>query len=246
MHDPTTTAHQIKIFSYRLLTIWHKDPERRRGRICHRSDDTCGWFSPNPTESEYEAVRKLARGQYSQIFKRQVREAEGASYAYVCNVPTVLEAVYWSWRAVSRFKKYSAKRVMWQYGHELPLSELNHIISLASNPVDNLKVKFSSIKNEDDFVSFFMCVYNAYMRHHRPWYRHPSWHVHHWSFQFHPWQDLKRRFWDKCCKCNKRGFKKEHGGACGNWSGTALWHSSCEGVSHAQACQTAQVQKEAA
>jgi hypothetical protein len=257
MHDPSTQAFQIKYpwkrrpsqfwpNGYRdtFITIWHRDPEISRGRICRRRDDTCGWFSPNPSEKEYEAVRKLAKEQYRQIFERQVREAEGADYAYVCNEPTILEAVYWSWRAIKRFKKYSPKRVMWQYAYGVSQREFEEIFCLASNPVDNLKHLFRGVKDEAGFISFFFCVYNAYARHSRPWYRHPRWHVHHWRIQFHPWQNIRRRFWDKCCRCGKRGFKPEHGGACGNWSGTELWHSSCDGINRAQVGAAAQ--KEAA
>jgi len=54
-----------------------------------------------------------------------------------------------------------------------------------------------------------------------PW----RWHFWHWRFQFHPWQQLKRRWWDKCCVCGKRGFS---GSAIGNWDGNRIWHSTCD------------------
>lgn len=243
MYDPCTVAHEIKYpwkkwgegrtewernFRDTFITIWHVDPEKREGKVCRRYDDTCGWSAPNPTQAEYDAIRKLAQEQYRQIFERQAREAEGASYARLCNVPTIFDAIYWSWRAIKRYKKYSPARVMWQYGYGLTAGEFEQIISLASNPVDSLKYCFADIKDEDGFISLFMSVYRAYSRHHRPWYKHPRWHFWHWRIQLHPWQNLKRRFWTKCCKCGKRGFKR-HQQAIGNWSGTEIWHSTCDG-----------------
>lgn len=63
------------------------------------------------------------------------------------------------------------------------------------------------------------------MRKLRPWYKHPRWHIRHWRIKFHPFQNLKRRYWDKCCICGKRGFK---GAAYGDWDGTKLWHEECD------------------
>lgn len=61
----------------------------------------------------------------------------------------------------------------------------------------------------------------------RSWWRHPRWHVWHWKIQLHPWQDLKRRFWDKCCRCGRRGFRPGES-AIGTWSGDQIWHSGCD------------------
>lgn len=61
----------------------------------------------------------------------------------------------------------------------------------------------------------------------RTWWKHPRWHFWHWSLQFHPWQNLKRRWWDKCCVCGKRGFPPGVS-ACGNWTGDKIWHSTCD------------------
>lgn len=58
-----------------------------------------------------------------------------------------------------------------------------------------------------------------------PCYRHPRWHIRHWKIQFHPIQNLKRRYWDKCCVCGKRGFKSS---AIGDWNGTKIWHQECD------------------
>jgi hypothetical protein len=68
-------------------------------------------------------------------------------------------------------------------------------------------------------------IYRCWKRYHRKWYQHPKWHIKHWSIQFHPLQRIKRRYWDKCSVCGKRGFK---GSAMGDWNGTKLWHEECD------------------
>lgn len=60
----------------------------------------------------------------------------------------------------------------------------------------------------------------------RWWFQHPRWHVWHWSLQFHLWQDVKRRYWDKCYVCGKRGFPKGVS-AIGHWGDKRIAHSNC-------------------
>lgn len=236
MYDTTTQAFDIKWpvsqgtgrYKYRpsLLTIWHKDPEKRRGRVCRRGDDTCGWSTPNPTVKEWEDVKKLAKDQYSTIFEKQKALKEGASYASIRNEPEIFDAIYWAWRAIKRYYHYKPNAVVWQYQPNISHKEFIAMFDLATCPVDNLKHTFESIKNEDDFESFFLAVYRNYLRFHRPWYKHPKWHFWHWSLQFHPWQAFRRRYFDKCCKCGKRGFPKGVS-AMGDWEGTRIWHDYC-------------------
>jgi hypothetical protein len=241
MHDPCTVAFEIRYpwkkygrsgrndfeRNYRdsFITIWHRDPEKRSGMLGCRRDDTCGWTYPGYTAADGERVKKLAKEQYRNIFEKQVRTKENASYAYVCYEPNAYDAIYWSWRAL----KY-ADRKGWQYGdRKLALSaqELQEIYHLAADPVDNLRSTVSTISDEESFQNFFFSVYRVYRRFHRPWYKHPRWHFWHWSIQLHPLQNLKRRFWLKCSRCGKRGFKDT---PIGNWSGTERWHSTCSDV----------------
>ena len=67
-------------------------------------------------------------------------------------------------------------------------------------------------------------VYTDILRKIRPWYKHPRWHIHHWKIQFHPFEKIKRRYFDKCSICGKRGFK---GAAYSNWNGDKIWHEEC-------------------
>jgi hypothetical protein len=123
-------------------------------------------------------------------------------------------------------KKFN--KVAWQYGKGLSNKELNYIYELATNPVDNFQ--HHKCNDERQFREMIYLIYRCWKRFHRKWYQHPKWHIHHWSIQFHPLQNIKRRYWDKCCKCGKRGFKSS---AMGNWHGTKIWHQECDDTAKA-------------
>lgn len=230
MHDPMTVAHEIYLgrkkkanghYRSPLITIWHVDPEKRV--LGCKDDDRCGWFAPGYTEEDAEKIKKLASRQYKELFARKIAIAENKDYASICYNQDVYGAVYWSWRALKA--AYGKKR--WQYGKSLTVKELNEIYSLATCPVDN--VQHYKINSGDDFENFFFVVWRVFRRFYRPWYRHPRWHIHHWKIQIHPWQQFKRRYFDKCCVCGKRGFKSS---AYSDWDGTKLWHQECDKLTH--------------
>jgi hypothetical protein len=230
MHDPMTVAHEIYLGKKKknnghylspFITIWHVDPERRV--LGCKDDDSCGWFAPGYTEKEAEIMKKLAKDQYKVLFARKVAIAENKDYASVCYNQDAYGAVYWSWRALKA--AYGKKK--WQYGNPLTLKELDEIYSLATCPVDN--VQHYKINNENDFQNFFFVVWRVFRRFYRPWYQHPHWHFRHWKIQFHPWQNFKRRHFDKCCICGKRGFKSS---AMADWDGTKIWHQECDKLTH--------------
>ena len=215
MHDPSTLAFSIRspfrrapdnLFKsgYRppFIDIWHEDPLKFEGKCGGRDDDSCGWHSPLLTVAERAAVEKLAKQQYSQIFEKQVRAREGASYAHICFEPTAYDAVYWSWRAIK-----AHGRVGWQWGDKhsfLTSGELEQIYLLSANPVDNFRRTVATIGSEEDFISFFMLVHRAYRGYSRPWYKHPRWHFWHWRLQIHPWQQFRRWAFSRCAGCGKR------------------------------------------
>jgi hypothetical protein len=220
MHDPMTVAFTIKYpwrkypgstrkweSQYRapFITIWHVDPEDDRGMCVRRRDDTCGWFTPPYTTADRASMKELSDQQYREIFSKQVAEREKKSYAYVCYVPDCYDAIFWSWRAIKWWHvNRKRQRVGWMYGEGrrfLTDEERDYVYSLSANPVDNLQMTFKSVKDESTFWDLFHCVYTAYIRHHRPWYRHPRWHVWHWRIQVHPWQDFRR--WWKGDKTNE-------------------------------------------
>jgi len=231
MHDPKTVAFEIYLGSkkkknghYRspLITIWHNDPET------DGSDDSCGWTFPKITKDEKDWLHKVAKDQYCQLFSRTVALIENDPYAYICYNQDTYGVIYWMWRHFNR----TINKAVWQYGKPLENKELQYVYQLATDPVDNFQ--HNQINNVKDFEEFIYLVYRCWKRYKRKWYQHPRWHIHHWSIQFHPLQSIKRRYWDKCCKCGKRGFKSS---AIGDWNGTRLWHQECDdtmkiGVNH--------------
>jgi hypothetical protein len=255
MHDPSTVAFEIKSpfrdrpskmwpkgYRNMLVTIWHEDPLKFEGKWGCRSDDSCGWFNPPMTVADNETIKKLAKEQYGQIFEKQVRTAEGASYAHICNEPDCVEAVYWAWRAIKhKFKP----RGLWQWGCRLSAGEVVAIYDLATCPNDNLKHTFRSVRDADSFYTFFHLVYRAYTRHHRPWYRHPRWHFWHWRFQIHAWQKFRRWAFSRCAGCGK-GFSYGYSPTSFSWdSKRPGWFRSEEGIYHSEcAGMTAHLHRE--
>lgn len=222
MHDPMTVAHEIYLGSkkkknghYRnsFITIWHVDPET------DGTDDSCGFSRPKISADEREMLRKIAIDQFGQLFARKVALKEEKSYAYICYNQDIYGCIYWMWRHFNRI----TNKAVWQYGNHLTNKECQYVYQLAYNPVDNFQSH--KINTIEEFEEFLFLIYRAYKAYKRPWYKHPRWHVHHWHIQFRPWQRLKRRYWDKCCVCGKRGFK---GGAMSDWDGTRIWHDHCD------------------
>lgn len=246
MHDPSTVCFDIKYpwrrwgsksehwpkgYRETFLTIWHEDPLNFEGKCCVRDDDSCGWSSPPMTEAELEQAKGWAKYEYGTIFAKQRAQAEGASYTYICHDATCHEAIYWIWRYIKHEK---TKGKGWKFidrRNALTAAEIEHIFNLASNPIDSLKQVHAEVKDQKTFWRLFLCVYHAYQRHNRPWYRHPRWHVHHWRLQFHAFQKLRKFLFDRCDECGKRFGWNEH--PTSNWNGDKLWHSECH---HRVAC----------
>lgn len=232
MHDPSTVAFTIRypwaksvsIFKdsskhrYReaIITIWHEDPMDFTGKVGGRSDDSCGWHTPHMRKDELERWKRHAEYQYGEIFGRTKAIAEGKDYARVCyDAPDCYTAVYWIWRAIKHEHRKNSwwYGQPWQYGNRPSAGELEAIMNLATNPVDNVQFAFtreakrpigSRDSTGDDFWSFYSAVHRAYRRHHRPWWQHPRWHVHHWRIQFHPWQTFRRWAFSRCAGCGGR------------------------------------------
>ena len=238
MYDPSTVAHEIKYpwrgpkskfwpegYRSSFITIWHEDPQKDAHAKGTRGDDTCGWFHPPTTPEDREAVRALGKGEYSTIWGRQAAEADGKDYAYVCFVPSAYDAIYWTWRSIKH--ELRGRKPGWKFGEGrryLSQSELDEIYMLASNPIDNLRLRFEEVDGPEKAADFFGVVHRCYARHHRPWWRHPRWHVHHWRFQIHPLQQLRRVLFDRCDGCG-RGFAWGYSPTSNGHD--KLWHNEC-------------------
>lgn len=214
MHDPMTVAFDIKRpwrsapsqFSpkgYRptWITIWHVDPERDAGKRGTRADDTCGWFRPPTAPEERARMHKLGEHQYSTIFEKLAAVQNGKDYARVCFEPTPYDVIYWAWRSI---KHEHRPRGPWQYGCRLTRGELEKIYSLSASPIDNFRLTIAGIDSAEKCGDLFVSLYKLYLRHHRPWYREPRWHLWHWRVQIHPWQALRRWLLSRCAHCGKR------------------------------------------
>lgn len=245
MHDPMTVAFDIKSpirgrrskfwpkgYRNTLVTIWHVDPQDRRGMVARRMDDTCGWFVPPYTPEARDRILTLGRVEYRTIFGKQHAIAEKADYASVCYVPSSYDAIYWTWRAI---KHAEAKADGWKYGKSLNLKELDCIYDLDANPIDNLRLSVARVNDAETCAEFFLMVYNCFLRFNRPWYKHPRWHLWHWRIQIHPWQTLRRWLLSRCAVCGKR-FTWGYSPMSGSWDSVppkflrgevGVYHSEC-------------------
>lgn len=258
MHDPSTVAHEIRYpwrkyrrkgksdwerkYRAAFITIWHVDPENGKGKCGVRSDDTCGWANPSWSLEDDERIRKLGRSEYSTIFGKQHAVAEKKDYAYVCYEPSVYDAIYWAWRSIKHQKR---KGTGWKYGKPLTAAELDYIYSLASNPVDNLRMTVAGVKDAETCASLFITIYRCYLRFNRAWYRHPRWHFWHWKIQVHPWQQFRRWALTRCEGCGKR-FRYGESPTSHSWHSErpkllrgerGLYHSQCSSMTVKLQCE---------
>lgn len=226
MHDPMTVAFEIylgkkqkKNGKYRnpLITIWHNDPES------DGTDDSCGWFI-RARHGDQDVFKEI-KEEFAYNFKHNYWfDKEGSQiFSTIGTLMLMYRCAGWI-----HFKRNRKKL------DNFIRKYCSDIINFAENPTDcggdDITAKFykstnSNLLSEDRFNGFAGMIYSDILRKERKWYQHPRWHIHHWSIQFHPLQHLKRRWWDKCSICGKRGFKT---GAMSDWYGTKLWHQECD------------------
>jgi hypothetical protein len=231
MHDPLTVAFEIRYpwkkygkrgrtefeRNYResFITIWHKDPER------DGSDDSCGWFkrARHGSPEVLATIRKSFEfdwdASYGGWFGSDGRPNFSSSAIALGMFRRAAHDHFEDWGKTDRFMR----------------RRLYDILLFAENPTDSLHDfiigKHGFPDRERRISAAASMVYGCILRWSLPWWRHPRWHVHHWRLQIHPWQTLRRRFWDKCSRCGKRGFPKGVS-AMGDWSGTRIWHDTCD------------------
>lgn len=225
MHDPMTVAHEIKLpWKWRghrptILTIWHVDPEK------DGSDDSCGWFM-RARHCDQEKLDKIARDfefQWSHGVPEPWFNKDGdpnyspqAITLGMFRIAANVHFGHWSWRADAFLRR-----------------NVFDILHFAENSCDSLYTFIVQPWGQDDrdtpekrARAAACIVYSWICRADRPWWKHPKWHWWHWHLQFHPWQQIKRYFWDRCAVCGKRGFYGQS--AIGNWDGDRIWHAECD------------------
>lgn len=234
MHDPMTVAHEIKWpISFRrnsisgekyydpLITIWHVDPEK------DGTDDSCGWFIRS-RHLPKELIDKVTKD-FAFEFKHNYwfNEAGYPKFSSMGITLCMYSRAAWTifiWlhggstgnRAHRQYKRFMHKYIF-------------DFLHFAENPTDSLynaiNMTYGVEKKEERISHFVSIVVADIMRKLRPWYKHPRWHIHHWKIQFHPWHKFRRRYFDKCCICGKRGFKSA---PMSDWDGTKRWHQECD------------------
>lgn len=195
MYDPMTMIHQIKIGKFRLLTVWHVDPE------ADGTDDSCRWFSPKVTECEEKIIAEMVDWDiempyYSSPYLPLTIVNPKYDYNQML-AGDCLAYVSAAWRHISWARDKRSK---------LTIDEWWNMVNLAVNPHDNLRAVLVDPEEsaKDKVERFCCCVMKAYLRYHRPWWRHPRWHIYHWEFQVHFTQTLKRWLFSHCAYCGER------------------------------------------
>lgn len=250
MHSPETVAFEIKSpfkrksewfpegYHDTILTIWHNDPCK------DGTDDSCGWFIrgrhfpkqivddiTKEFESEWD---RTYTGENGYVYNCGWFSPEGDNILSVQGI--VLNMYLCAAKiALSPTGKTSPGK-MWDRAWKFINKNHVQIMYFAENNTDSMRdiivrkfergcnVEYTPKKRTEMIRECASIVAGDILRKSRPWYKHPRWHIHHWSFQFHPWQNFKRRYWDKCSGCGKRGFKTA---AIGEWSGNRRWHEQC-------------------
>jgi hypothetical protein len=122
---------------------------------------------------------------------------------------------------------------------KLTKEEMEWADELIDNPNDNLRYYFVGEYLEDMKWRIYR-IFRLYKKLKRPWYKHPKWHIHHWRFQVHYVQRLKRFLFSRCARCGKR-FSWGYSPISSSWSsGGPKWFRSEKTVYHHE-CHDARV-----
>jgi hypothetical protein len=91
------------------------------------------------------------------------------------------------------------------FGRGLSPTEKTAAHDLWENEGDNLRPYLNHL-DERDRTTVLEAQWLKPRRHYAPrsWWRHPRWHVWHWSLQVHPLQALKRWLFSRCDQCGQR------------------------------------------
>lgn len=233
MHDPMTQAFSIRYPWFRrvswgtgryhdeFITVWHVDPER------DGSDDSCDWSGHRGlTAIERDWLRKEGEQEHQYFFRGILKYDDKPDGAMVQNTrgerweggmvdASGFEVLYGIasiilWRMPRGGGKPLCHRFLsgWRHDRELAAA-LPVVLGLASNSHDNVFHILREARARDDagqkaMGELFVCIGRNLRRESRPWWRHPRWHIHHWSIRLYPWQNLRNWLTRKCHVCGKR------------------------------------------
>jgi hypothetical protein len=183
-----------------FITIWHEDPET------DGSDDSCGFGRPRIPKYLIEEAKREAK---SECAEHGLFPFCKPRYDPTTTILGIFNLITWR-----LFRK------------DITPKQMVKMINVCVDPVDNLRHCVETEKQEDVENLFFLCL-RFYMKITRPWYKHPRWHIHHWRFQIHPWQKIRRYLFERCEIC-KKGFRWREGVA---GFGNGIAHLKCCGMS---------------
>jgi hypothetical protein len=109
---------------------------------------------------------------------------------------------------------------------------------LKAQPLGHYPERASEYWQENCGKQFFRMVARILLRETCRWWQQRRWHFWHWRFQVHPYQRLKRRFWERCDDC---GVRFKGGTVYSSWAGNGKWCPAC----HSKAYKTQPVQRQA-
>lgn len=247
MHDNHSVAFQIylgrkidKKGNYRdpFITIWHVDPET------DGTDDSCGWFinMRHANKDVYDLIVKEFTFEWDNEFKGQNGHIYPTGWFQKNGEPNLTIGSI----ALNMYL-YAAKIVFdpagknmtkaWSDAWDFVYKHRSHIDYFVENNRDSFhfillrtvqkvnNVRYTAEEREKMIRECAKTVYLDILSKNRKWYQHPRWHIHHWEITFPFFRAIKRRYFDKCCVCGKRGFKSS---AISDWNGTKIWHQECD------------------
>ena len=233
MHDPSTQAFVIpnpftgRKVSWKpgryyepLITIWHVDPEKRG------DDDSCDWSGwRSLTDAEREWLVKEGEQEHGYMIRGVAKCDESKDGRLTPNTrgeywpggmihASALELLYGIWTVILWRMPHNGKKLherwlsRWRMRRGLAQA-LPRLLNMVSNPNDNLHAQIAAAcavdaSGKKAMGELFAAVYRIMKGEDRPWWRHPRWHLHHWSLQVHPWQNLRRWVMDRCYACTRR------------------------------------------
>lgn len=223
-----------------ILSVWHNDPST------DGTDDSCGWFIRlrHADKNVYEKIVKEFEAEWDSTYK-----SDNNGYIYNCGWFTPQGAYVLSVQAIvfnmylyaskivfNPYEKISPRRAwkkawrfMDKHHSEIVYFAENNRDSMSDNIIRKFEIGCNEAYTSDKRMAMIKhcasIIYTDILRKERKWWQHPKFHIHHWSIQFNLLQGLKRRYWDKCSICGKRGFK---GSAMSDGSGTKMWHQECD------------------
>lgn len=249
MRDPMCVAHELrypwrkyrhpkndfeKTYRESFATIWHNDPET------DGTDDSCGWFL---------RARHLDKEVLARIISRFAFEwSHGVPFGWFSesedpnfSVQAIVLDMF-TLAAGEVFGFWSRKQQRYLRDH------LHDILRFAENPCDSLYTSITSHygkdeKREQRIRDMAGCVYSYIMRNSRPFWKHPKWHVHHWSLQVPAIQNFKRWAFTRCNKCGGH-FRWGQSPVSDSWHSTGPQWFRSENVYHMD-CSNARVSADA-